>query len=179
MRVNVYAEEMPDNIEQGVVLFEKTVEGGGTFTALRFYLHLPVTQDDNSGAPPGVTVQHKGPFLHHPGDDDSSAVTFWGKKDMRPMLRRALALLDAHEEERRFGQPHYGHPSDRPLNAPSGPAAAPTVTAPMVQVGGDVALTVENNSAPATEYIAPKMDEAIDRSVSLMGNSNGRLSPTG
>lgn len=84
MRVNVYAEEMTDRVE----IVSKTVEGR-EFTAVRFYLELPATV---SG------VQHKAPFIHRPGDDDSSAVTFWGKRDLRPMLRKALALLDAHYE---------------------------------------------------------------------------------
>jgi hypothetical protein len=35
---------------------------------IRFYLHLPGTVDGK---------QHKGPFMHRPDDDDSSAVTFW------------------------------------------------------------------------------------------------------
>jgi hypothetical protein len=38
----------------------------------------------------------RGPFIHRPGDDDSSAVTFWGKRDLRAMLRKALAMLDEH-----------------------------------------------------------------------------------
>ncbi len=36
------------------------------------------------------------PFIHHPGDDDSSAVTFWGKRDLRDVLRKALEMLDDH-----------------------------------------------------------------------------------
>lgn len=78
MRVNVYAEEMTDRIE---------IVSKGEFTGLRFYLELPVTVG---------TDQVTGPFLHRPGDDDSSAVTFWGKRDLRKVLRSALALLDAH-----------------------------------------------------------------------------------
>jgi hypothetical protein len=38
------------------------------------------------------------PFIHRPGDDDSAAVTFWGKRDLREVLRKALAMLDAHYE---------------------------------------------------------------------------------
>jgi len=83
MRVNVYAEEMTDRIE----IIEKTVEGM-KFTALRLYLELPAT------GPDGVTV--RGPFMHRPGDDDSAAITFWGKSDLRVVLRKALALLDEH-----------------------------------------------------------------------------------
>ena len=38
----------------------------------------------------------RGPFMHRPGDDDSAAVTFWGKRDLRELLRKALDLLDEH-----------------------------------------------------------------------------------
>jgi len=33
-------------------------------------------------------------------DDDSAAVTFWGKQDLRVVLRKALAMLDEHYEKR-------------------------------------------------------------------------------
>ena len=96
MRVNVYAEEMTDRLE----IISKEIEGQ-TFTGLRFYLELPVTQY----AGPGVSFeggakvhQARGPFMHHPGDDDSAAVTFWGKRDLREVLRKALAMLDEHYE---------------------------------------------------------------------------------
>lgn len=82
MRVNVYAEELTDRIE----IVRKEIDGH-TFTGLRIYLELPVTLNG---------VHHSGPFLHRPGDDDSSAVTFWGKRDLRAVLRKALALLDEH-----------------------------------------------------------------------------------
>ena len=85
MRVNIYAEEMTDRVE----LVTKDIEGQ-TFTAVRFYLELPATVGGE---------QYQGPFIHRPGDDDSSAVTFWGKRDLRPVLRKALALLDAHYGE--------------------------------------------------------------------------------
>ncbi len=84
MRVNVYAEEMTDRIE----IISKRVDGR-LFTGLRFYLELPVTHEGK---------QIAGPSMHHPGDDDSAAVTFWGKRDFRSMLRHALALLDRHYE---------------------------------------------------------------------------------
>ena len=83
MRINVYAEEMTDRIE----IIEKEVEGQ-TFTGLRFWLAFP--------GPDGKPQW----FMHRPGDDDSSAVTFWGKQDLRANLRKALALLDAHYEGR-------------------------------------------------------------------------------
>jgi len=82
MRVNIYAEEMTDRVD----LITKEIEGR-TYTAIRFWLELPATVNGS---------QFKGPFMHHPGDDDSSAVTFWGKQDMRPMLAKALELLDNH-----------------------------------------------------------------------------------
>lgn len=86
MRVNVYAEEMTDRIE----IIEKTTEAG-TFTGVRFYLELPVTVPSGSGH----TI-HRGPFMHKPGDDDSAAVTFWGKRGLREVLAKALAALDDH-----------------------------------------------------------------------------------
>lgn len=87
MRVNVYSEEMTNRIQ----IISKEIDGQ-TFTGLRFYLELPVTQYDSLGE----ATQISGPFMHHRDDDDSSAVTFWGKQDLRGMLRRALEMLDAH-----------------------------------------------------------------------------------
>lgn len=86
MRVNVYAEEMTDRIE----VISKQIDGH-LFTGLRFYLELPATVDGK---------QYKGPFMHRPGDDDSGAVTFWGKRDLRDALRQALTLLDEHYASR-------------------------------------------------------------------------------
>jgi hypothetical protein len=86
MRVNIYAEEMTDRVE----LISKEIDGH-SFTAVRFYLELPATVQ----TPLGQT-QVSGPFMHRPGDDDSAAVTFWGKQDLRPVLLKALALLDEH-----------------------------------------------------------------------------------
>lgn len=87
MRVNVYAEEMTDKVE----IISKVVEGR-EFTALRFYLELPVTV----ATPDGNTGQVAGPFMHREGDDDSSAVTFWGKTDMRDLLVKAIEKIDEH-----------------------------------------------------------------------------------
>lgn len=101
MRVNVYAEEMTDRLE----IIEKTT-ADGTFTGLRFYLELPCTlrlQPAGRGSTvPGDTATWnvRGPFIHRPGDDDSAAVTFWGKRDLRALLQKALATLDAHYSER-------------------------------------------------------------------------------
>lgn len=88
MRVNIYAEEMTERVE----VIEKRV-GSRNFTAVRFYLYLPVTTS------PGHNV--RGPFKHAQDDDDSSAVTFWGKKDLRVVLRKALKLLDKHYADRK------------------------------------------------------------------------------
>lgn len=82
MRVNVYAEEMTDKVE----IIAKEINGR-LFTGLRFYLELPVTHGQ---------MQISGPFMHGEDDNDSSAVTFWGKRDLRAVLRKALAMLDAH-----------------------------------------------------------------------------------
>ena|SRR5579859_884231 len=87
MRVNIYAEEMTDRIE----IISKEIDDQ-IFTGLRFYLYLPVTR----GTPTLGFRQERGPFIHREGDDDSAAVTFWGKRDLRAVLRKALAELDAH-----------------------------------------------------------------------------------
>jgi hypothetical protein len=84
MRVNVYAEEITDKVE----LIHKTVEGHD-FTAVRFYLELPVTV---GGA------QYQGPFIHRPGDDDSAAVTFWGKVSAYHQFKKAIKLIEEHFE---------------------------------------------------------------------------------
>jgi hypothetical protein len=94
MRVNVYAEEMPDTPR--VEIIEKEIDGQ-KFTGLRIYLELPVTRMRNNG----LVEQVSGPFMHRPGDDDSAAVTFWGKRDLRVTMRRALELLDAHYDKAR------------------------------------------------------------------------------
>lgn len=93
MRVNIYAEEMTDKVE----IITKTIEGQ-EYTAVRFYLELPCTIPDPGEQWPGqvLTQNVRGPFIHHPGDDDSAAVTFWGKQDLRDLLRKALDMLDQH-----------------------------------------------------------------------------------
>lgn len=92
MRVNVYAEEMTDRVE----VISKTTEDG-EFTGLRIYLELPVTRVANDeGEAYRTPRQEKGPFIHRPGDDDSAAVTFWGKKDLCVVLAKAIEMLDAH-----------------------------------------------------------------------------------
>ena len=97
--MNIYAEEITDRIQ----IVEKTTPDG-TFTGLRFYLELPVTKyviaRTGDDPPHSEAIQVRGPFMHHPGDDDSAAVTFWGKRDLLPVLRRAVAMLEGHYEER-------------------------------------------------------------------------------
>lgn len=87
MRVNIYAEEITDRVE----LIKKTIEGT-EYTAVRFYLELPTTITIPEAI--GGTINVSGPFIHRPGDDDSSAVTFWGKQDLRKILLKAIKLLD-------------------------------------------------------------------------------------
>lgn len=100
MRVNVYAEEMTERIQ----IISKEIDGH-KFTGLRLYLELPVTvgghgqhRSDPTVHPPvnGRPAQVSGPFIHHPGDDDSAAITFWGKKDLRKVLNKMLTALDQH-----------------------------------------------------------------------------------
>lgn len=86
MRVNVYAEEMTDRVE----IVTKVIDGE-EYTGLRIYLELPVTQCLHKG-----TEHIRGPFIHRIGDDDSSAITFWGKKDLRTTLQKMITELDNH-----------------------------------------------------------------------------------
>jgi hypothetical protein len=99
MRVNVYAEEMTDRIE----IVSKEIDGH-VFTGLRFYLELPASfvPDGERGmrpadvSDPQQAAHFKAPFIHRPGDDDSSAITFWGKRDLREVLKLAQEKLDKH-----------------------------------------------------------------------------------
>jgi hypothetical protein len=85
MRINVYDEEQTGRIE----VVENTVRGE-QFVGLRFFLELPVTT-------PHGNIQ--GPFAPNPVSEETAAVTFWNRKDLRPMLRHALALLDQYHGE--------------------------------------------------------------------------------
>jgi hypothetical protein len=82
---------MTDRIQ----IISKEIEGQ-RFTGLRLYLELPATVNGQ---------QYQGPFMHHPGDDDSSAVTFWGKRDLRVVLRKMMDELDQH----------YGYSATKPV----------------------------------------------------------------
>jgi hypothetical protein len=97
MRVNVYAEEITDRID----IIEKVVNGV-SYTGLRFYLELPVTIANAQGT--GM-ASYRGPFMHHDGDDDSAAVTFWGKKDLRGAFLKAIEMLERHAAEHRSKSP--------------------------------------------------------------------------
>lgn len=100
MRVNIYAEEMPD--APRIEVIEKEIDGN-SFTALRIYLELPATVNGK---------QYQGPFIHRPGDDDSAAVTFWGKRDLRKTLVAAIQALDEH---------YYARSNSKPLPYPDIP----------------------------------------------------------
>lgn len=95
MRVNVYAEEMTQRVE----IVSKVVDGQ-RFHGLRFYLELPATVKG---------FQYKAPFIHCEGDDDSSAITFWGKTDLREVMRKALALLDEYYSKHSARGGRRGH----------------------------------------------------------------------
>lgn len=92
MRVNVYAEEMTDRVE----IIRKEIDGL-SFTGLRIYLELPATSPDG--------IQHQHPFIHRVGDDDSSAITFWGKRDLRILLHKMLKELDDHYNTKSASSP--------------------------------------------------------------------------
>lgn len=93
MRVNIYAEELTERVE----VISKVIDGH-TYNAVRFYMELPATvmQDDLTALPVNV----RGPFIHRPGDDDSAAVTFWGRTQLRSLFVKAILALDAFEASR-------------------------------------------------------------------------------
>jgi len=73
MRINVYNEEIMDRVE--VVTKEANTV---TFTGIRLFVGKP--------------------FEHTPGDEDSSAVTFWysdeyTRRQLRVAFKKAMALL--------------------------------------------------------------------------------------
>ena len=43
------------------------------------------------------TLNVNGPFMHRPGDDDSAAVTFWGRSRLRELFVKAIEALDNAE----------------------------------------------------------------------------------
>jgi hypothetical protein len=84
MRVNIYKEEITSIVE--------VVTNKLKLTGLKFHLHMPVTLKDGT--------QAKGPFMHRPDDDDSSAVTFWqtSPAKLRELLNGAIEALDRYEK---------------------------------------------------------------------------------
>ena len=72
MRINVYAEELPE--ERAVERVETTISGtGAKFFGARLYLLSAKELHD------------------YPGDDDRSAITFWGPRRRVARLLRELA----------------------------------------------------------------------------------------
>lgn len=80
MRINVYAEELPD--DRRVEQVKTTADTGRTFFGARIYLK-------------------SADALHDDGDDDDrSAITFWGpRKKVAALLREAARAVDASEGE--------------------------------------------------------------------------------
>ncbi len=96
MRVNIYAEELTDKIE----VISKEIEGH-TYNAVRFYLELPVTVQACDCEELGKNCPTKnisGPFYHRSRDDDSAAVTFWGRTQLRDLFIKAITALDDFEK---------------------------------------------------------------------------------
>jgi hypothetical protein len=125
MRVNVYAEELSDRVEiiekktddgtfTGLRIYLElpvtvlacnacgALEPTTTIKRLLTKDAAPVPMakeqclDSGDGVHRFRPRQLSGPFQHYAGDDDSSAVTFWGKRDLSDVLKKALAKLDTH-----------------------------------------------------------------------------------
>ncbi len=131
MRINVYAEEMTDRVEiiskeiegqkfTGLRIYLElpvtvlvcnacgAIEPTTTIKRLMTDHAAPTpigSLENCRDTPDGVhrfrPRQLSGPFQHGPGDDDSAAVTFWGKRDLREVLDVAMAKLDEHYEPRK------------------------------------------------------------------------------
>jgi len=71
LRINVYAEELPT--ERAVERVSKTADTGTTYFGARLYLQSPEALHDRDG------------------DDDRSAITFWGPRTKVAALLRELA----------------------------------------------------------------------------------------
>lgn len=87
MRVNVYAQEISERVE----IVEKRGENGEKFYGVRIYTELPVTTPLPGK---GGVHQVKGPFIHHDGDDDSAAVTFWSLSRTKRVLEKAVKQIN-------------------------------------------------------------------------------------
>ena len=77
MRVNVYAEELTDEVQ----VVEKTTEDDQVFIGVRILLK-------------------SSDYLHHtPQDDDRSAVTIWGSREkLKKVLAKLLLTLEEYEK---------------------------------------------------------------------------------
>ncbi len=74
MRINVYAEELPElDYSRAIQIVEKKAATGRTFFGARLFLESPTGLHDE------------------PGDDDRSAVTIWGPRGKVAALLRMLA----------------------------------------------------------------------------------------
>jgi hypothetical protein len=75
MRINVYAEELPT--ERRVSVVETTADTGRTFVGARIFLKSADALHDE------------------PGDDDRSAITFWGPpRKVAGLLREAAIAIE-------------------------------------------------------------------------------------
>jgi hypothetical protein len=76
MRVNVYREEITPDVQ----LIKTTAKTGAEYIGVRFYLHSATELHDERGIPDG--------------DDDRSAVTFFGsKEELSELFTKALDLV--------------------------------------------------------------------------------------
>jgi hypothetical protein len=181
MRVNIYAEEMTDRVE----IIEKIIDGQ-TFTAVRFYLYLPVTLTSQSETQ-NYTDQVRGPFIHRPGDDDSSAVTFWGKRGLRDTLRKGLNLLEQHYARKLGIEAPKGEHTPGPWKVVTPGHGHPTEYLCVELDEKDLYATLEMKPADAHLIsAAPDMLEALEAAYPLLirlgdfiGNSDGRCEAIG
>lgn len=74
MRLNVYAEELPDQPdERAIQRVEKIADTGTKFSGVRLFLKSPRELHDT------------------PEDDDRSAITFWGPREKVALLLHKMA----------------------------------------------------------------------------------------
>lgn len=79
MRINIYAEELPDPEDEDRVICRvtKKADTGRTYFGARIFLASPESLHDD------------------PGDDDRSAITFWGPRaKVAAILRQAAAVME-------------------------------------------------------------------------------------
>ena len=73
MRVNVYAEELPEDNARAIERVEKVAVTGTTFFGVRLYLKSASELHDT------------------PADDDRSTITFWGPREKVALLLHRMA----------------------------------------------------------------------------------------